>query len=269
MFRATERVSQVFSRGFVEVRLSSLLFAAVAGFFAATPTAIASPRGNESLANLSDQLLTADEILYLLRTNNRSAWSKQTADTFQRLFPGYSSSTAFECSAADTPENAVAESLLFHRTDGSPEIIQLRFLEDPLPNAFALPPVTEEGTPAEIILTSGLMERLQSDTQLAFVLAHEMAHIRMGHFAPQLPPMLFTKEQLEHIATVHAGWELQADQAALHELLASGFDVADVSALLAQLAGFEAHAHEALPASHPPMEQRIAAIAGSNPSSFE
>ena len=43
-------------------------------------------------------------------------------------------------------------------------------------NAYSLP----DGS---IVVAFGLLDQAQSDDEVAFVLAHELGHVRLGHFA--------------------------------------------------------------------------------------
>lgn len=76
------------------------------------------------------------------------------------------------------PSNAVAASvqslldrLATHWSDSPYAGFHVRVLEDPNPNAFALPG-------GVVVVTTGLLDRIESENELAFVLGHEL-----GHFA--------------------------------------------------------------------------------------
>ena len=86
-------------------------------------------------------------------------------------------------------------------------------VRSPLPNAFAL------GND-NIVVSSGLLDMLDSRDELAFVLAHELAHFQLGHIrhaltggstAPQSSPDLLQRE-------------LDADSRARAMLRGAGFD---------------------------------------------
>src|SRR6185369_13593830 len=65
-------------------------------------------------------------------------------------------------------------------------------VDDPTPNAFALP-----GGP--IFVTRGLMDMMDSEAELATVLGHELGHVNARHTAQQI-----TKSQLAQIGLVGA-----------------------------------------------------------------
>ena len=90
----------------------------------------------------------------------------------------------------------------------------------------------------EITITSALVESAGDDSALAFILAHEMAHILRGHSTP--------------------GWaaELQADGDALVLMHNAGFDVAGT--VDGWAAGVAAHRDsQSESATHPPVEVRL------------
>lgn len=78
----------------------------------------------------------------------------------------------------DTPMNTYAEQVLSNLLTANPDIpaerIKFFILRDISPNASCL----GEGT---IFLNIGLMRRLDNESQLAFVLAHELAHYTGNH----------------------------------------------------------------------------------------
>lgn len=96
------------------------------------------------------------------------------------------------------------------------------------PTAFAEPA-------GNLIVSSGLLPFLRSPSEFAFVLAHELGHILLGHTGDSehknsLPSLVGAgsfSELLEH--------ELEADRFALKLLKQGNFHVADASALLARI----------------------------------
>ncbi|MGB6317244.1 MAG: M48 family metalloprotease, partial [Litorimonas sp.] len=92
----------------------------------------------------------------------------------------------------------------------------------------------------EIELTTALVDSVPDDASLAFIIAHEMAHVLRGH------------------AQAGPRWtaELQADADALTLLSNAGYDVAQT--VDGWEAGVEAHREsQAMSVTHPPVEMRM------------
>ncbi len=89
------------------------------------------------------------------------------------------------------------------------EFTQCLIIKASFANAYSL----AHGT---VILTEGLLQNINNDDQLAHILAHEHAHLKLNHHqqAEQLinnPPKLFTKSRIKKF---YRDIEQQADQAA-------------------------------------------------------
>lgn len=87
-------------------------------------------------------------------------------------------------------------------------------IQAPFANAYAL-------ANGNVVLTEMLLQNINNDDQLAHILAHEHAHLRLNHFqqTQQLlnnPPKLFTKSRIKKF---YRNLEQQADQAADQKLL--------------------------------------------------
>ena len=92
----------------------------------------------------------------------------------------------------------------------------------------------------EITLSTALVEQLTNDTSLAFIIAHEMAHIIRGH---SLDGPRWTAE-------------FQADADALTLMLNAGFDIS--RAVSDWEASVEAHRKsQSMSATHPPIPMRL------------
>ncbi|MGB6228556.1 MAG: M48 family metalloprotease, partial [Litorimonas sp.] len=92
----------------------------------------------------------------------------------------------------------------------------------------------------EIELSSALVESVRGDAALAFVIAHEMAHVLRGH-SPEGPR-----------------WEveLQADRDALTLMRNAGYDIAETVA--GWEAGVEIHREsQSFSRTHPPLDIRL------------
>jgi predicted Zn-dependent protease len=151
-------------------------------------------------------------------------------------------------------------------------------LDDPTPNAFALPG-------GFIFVTRGLMELMDSEAELASVLGHEIGHVTARHSVTQI-----SRQQLAHLGlglggilvpelqrveqALGAGLQLlflkhgrdaerQADELGFDYARAEGYDasqIADVFAALERIGDRENQS--ALPswlATHPAPEERIQA----------
>lgn len=151
-----------------------------------------------------------------------------------------------------------------------------RVVDDPTPNAFALPG-------GYIFITRGLLNLMDSEAELATVLGHEIAHVTARHSVsaisrqqiaqlglglggvlfPQLQPLgdvagaglglLFLKHG--------RGAERQADELGFGYALAQGFDVREMPDVFVSLRRFgELEKRSAIPswlATHPAPEERI------------
>jgi Zn-dependent protease with chaperone function len=82
---------------------------------------------------------------------------------------------------------------------------------DTRPNAFVR-------DSKEVVITEAALEVVESSSELAFILAHELSHIALGHLRPGAPAD-----------------ELQADRLALSLVRRAGFDPCASQAVLARL----------------------------------
>lgn len=125
-----------------------------------------------------------------------------------------------------------------------------------------------------VYLSRRLLERLPDDAAAAFVIAHELAHHRLGHL-PVLPAnwlgkarLLLVRLETAWVATpareidadllaiemcIDAGYDPERCIEALHHLVNVSLDYGDVDGVL----GAESAAS---PRSHPPLTRRIAAV---------
>lgn len=103
----------------------------------------------------------------------------------------------------------------------------------PLPNAFALPG-------GQIMVTTGMMDFVQSDSELAEVLGHEIAHIDLRHAVEryQYQYRLGGLVELAHrlaIMPFSADQELDADAEGLRLAIAGGYDPAAAAAVFTRM----------------------------------
>jgi tetratricopeptide (TPR) repeat protein len=117
--------------------------------------------------------------------------------------------------------------------------LTIHFTHDERPRAFALPG-------GRIYLSAGAFLALTDSDQLAFVLAHEAAHVHVGERSDQLDPL--GKIDIE----------MQADRDAMAEIQKQGRDPAAARAALQQLATTGELLADAVPADG--LERRLAAL---------
>jgi predicted Zn-dependent protease len=151
-----------------------------------------------------------------------------------------------------------------------------RVVDDPMPNSFALPG-------GFVFVTRGLVGVVNSETELAAVLAHEIAHVNARHglqalARPRGPDLGFWAVPVAELRALDGGAaaglgllladhsadeERQADDLAVRYLVAASYDVRDVTELLAALGRLEVvGGRSALPSwltSHPDPGDRAAA----------
>lgn len=137
--------------------------------------------------------------------------------------------------------------------------VEIMIDEEARPQAFARP--AEKPTlSGRIVLSTGLLAMLENESELAFVVAHELAHLEHDHFSPQLPVAMLTSRQLAQIALTHQRWELQADADAVALLRTAGFDPKAAVSLLGRLEQAEANSSQSFVRHHPAMHERIAKL---------
>ncbi|MCB0324463.1 MAG: M48 family metallopeptidase, partial [Bdellovibrionales bacterium] len=127
-------------------------------------------------------------------------------------------------------------------------------------NAYALEADSEHQSTPVIIVTKGLLDLLRSRDELAFVLAHEMAHLRREHFSPSFPLAVLTSRQLARIAAVHRRWEHEADRDALSDLRRAGYATEAALHVLERLESSNESEMLEQHGGHPSLQARIAAL---------
>jgi Zn-dependent protease with chaperone function len=92
-----------------------------------------------------------------------------------RIFGGDWIDERFEVEGAEPDPRAAAVSALLERIAAhwaeNPYVLRSRIWEEDSPNAFALPG-------GRVVLTTGLLDAVESENELAFVLGHELGHFR-------------------------------------------------------------------------------------------
>jgi Zn-dependent protease with chaperone function len=128
----------------------------------------------------------------------------------------------------------------------------IHFSDESTPNAF----VNEAHT---IVLSEGLMKIVQNDDELAFVLAHELAHIALHHNRPsghRSHALIGSGTALQGLIRR----EIAADRLALSILRSSGLDPDVGLALLERLSSFGWETGRPLAARYPSLEARVEAL---------
>lgn len=191
------------------------------------------------------------------------------AEVLARLYPQHLlHSESVQCEYSAKPPESIlgAESgsraafLIDASTDAWARVIKVEIVDQRLPNAVAIEPDPELSTPPIIRISTALLERLPDEAALAFILAHEMSHLRSGKIPAQLDGILLSPRQIARIAETHQRWEEEADAEATRVIFAAGYANASGSDVLSQLRGFDVAAG-ALFRSHPKIDLRIEALA--------
>lgn len=69
-----------------------------------------------------------------------------------------------------------------------------------------------------ILLSNGLFQKINNPSTLKFVLAHEYAHVKYNHFAPNLENYILSEKQRNRLEHIYQEWELKADSFAINSL---------------------------------------------------
>lgn len=200
---------------------------------------------------------------------NASAWRPEMLEVLERLVPR---ALVFAQPTAEQDESRHPKPLFvlvvqplhpLRLTDdhaGVPHAIELAVHEDGKPTAYALKRGSARpDAPARIVITASLLSLLRDSSELAFVIAHELAHIEHDHFSPEIPFAMFTPRQLAHIASTHQRWELDADASAIALLRSGGFDLRASVDILGRLESVET-SNESFLRRHPSIRDRISQL---------
>lgn len=115
------------------------------------------------------------------------------------------------------------------------------------PNAYAI-------SPDLLVVTTGLLDLIENDSELGFIVAHEIGHLALGHSGKVRA--LTAQNQVQH--------ELEADAFAKSLMIKSGLDYADGVNLLLRLANKKTRLGLTIGDSYPTL--RLRAYALSRPS---
>lgn len=122
----------------------------------------------------------------------------------------------------------------------------LRLIRSPAVHAS----VSHNGT---VFVSSGMLKLIETESEYAFIIAHEMAHILLGHHHT------FATSPRDAIAT-----ELQADSLAIELLRESGFEESSGAALLTRISGFGPRSGLTIARLFPSLRPRLRALKGAD-----
>lgn len=166
----------------------------------------------------------------------------------------------YEDAALERYVSAVLERLTKDEPEARPK---LEILDSSYANAFAKP---DEG----IRLTRGMIALLDSEAELAFVIAHEIGHLRQGPSAwARLLSSSVAKvehEEVDRLSQSLMQREVDADQRAVRRMEAAGYDSAAArSALEVMRSAAPPKEPRRDFRSHPSSAERIAALPAAKP----
>lgn len=144
-------------------------------------------------------------------------------------------------------------SSILHRLSGDEvstcmrNVPHLVITADPLPNAYLR-------TSNEIVLSGGLLQVIEDPSELAFVIAHELGHLQLGHLTSIHPDS--SGETIER--------ELAADRYAQQLLRQSGFSPGAPRTLLSRLSRWGQDQGDALFFSQVLLRQRLEGLDGAS-----
>ncbi len=120
------------------------------------------------------------------------------------------------------------------------------------PNAFV-------SDSEHIILTRGLVQIIENQDELAFVVAHELGHLKLGHLVQNsnaLPAL--AERTVSHRQLIER--ELDADKFAVDLLMKSGFNPGSGLKLLGKISAFSAGESVVAQSAYPSLNLRIRAL---------
>jgi len=180
-------------------------------------------------------------------------WKRTVSNLLQRLFPG-----ALVRESAEMVTMHLWEPMLKNGKILSPvQTIEFSVIEDLNANAFALAAHPEEGLAAQVKITRPLFDVVQNESELAFVISHEVSHIRHDHFSVQFPASMLTSSQRDRITRTHQRWELTADEEAVARMRGSNFDQLSSLEILDRLSERSAFLKTSCLHNHPALEERL------------
>ena len=144
---------------------------------------------------------------------------KEIAEVFLELYPNYIKASS-------------NKQLLFKDLSQEKPIVEIEIIREESANAFA---VVENQSFSRILLTSALIKQIILKEQLAFILAHEMGHVVLGHSRPNLSNALLSDKQVAMIKEIEKKHELLADKHAIESLKKAGINNKAATSILKEL----------------------------------
>jgi len=156
-------------------------------------------------------------------------------ETFLRVFPNYKLTHSPFCSLGEISDETFGQQLLFYSSDEKLPIIELRTISSKTLNAYSLPASRSDSGYGIIVVTDSLLRVAKDESAIAFVLAHEMAHLKDDHFMPPMSDAIFTQKQRKFFENIQEQWELAADAYAIATIRRIGFNEQQAFRLLESL----------------------------------
>jgi hypothetical protein len=167
----------------------------------------------------TNQLLSIEQLFYI-EHQPICSWEEQIRETLQKLVE------SDPLNRSQSSDNSCS----FSPTRHSDYDLSFEIRQSSEPNALAL---RQHG--GLIVLTSSLLNTITSPSELAFVLAHELAHLQHEHIPAPPVNLILTNEQEKHIDSIRRKWEIQADQEATRMLISAGYNPTHGAQLLKRL----------------------------------
>ncbi len=175
--------------------------------------------------------------------------------SFLALYPDYRVSSEPICS--NSANHNSTTDLLFYSSTADVSILKIVVIPTKKPNAYALAKSSTMDEEAKIVLTQGLLDLIHTNSALAFVIAHEMAHLKAEHFLPDFSQTIFTSAQQKFFENITQNWELVADHEALQKLYEAGFEDKKAIKFLSSLAKHSETTDIPFLRNHPSLTLRI------------
>ena len=106
-----------------------------------------------------------------------------------------------------------------------------------------------------ITISDKTLESLKSDSELAFILAHELGHLYYCHSAPELSGFILSDFQKSIIEETHKRWEIEADSFAIATLKQTNYSASESINLLERVED-SANIHGTAIHHHPSVKDR-------------
>lgn len=114
-----------------------------------------------------------------------------------------------------------------------------------------------------IVLTAALLSHITSESELAFVIAHEVSHWQNGDINTIPTNLILSHTQAEHMFRIRQQKEYEADALASKTLMQAGFDLQDGNNFLKKLSSILPQTNEKLDntyTAHPSLASRASRL---------